>query len=112
MSLETRATIRRFSSGMELPHIDDTFSRRDFDKWQEITLDLTSTRQEVKTSIDTIQYIYAKVVGDATVSIYRNLSPECWQFNTIFLALEVENCTTLSFRSDTDTTLYLYIAGE
>ena len=112
MSLETRVTIRRFSDGTELPHVDDPFLRRDFDKWQEIILDLTSTRQEVQTSIDIIQYIYAKVVGDATVSIYRNLSPEYWEFDTIFLALEVENCTSLSFRADTDTSLYLYIAGE
>ena len=112
MSLETRAVIRRFSDGTELPHVDDKFLRRDYDKWQEITLDLTSVRQEVKTSISTIQYIYAKVVGDATVSIYRNLSPEYWEFDTIFMALEVGNCTSLSFRADTDTSLYLYIAGE
>lgn len=112
MSLETRVVVRRYSDGSELPPIDDTFLRRDYDTWQEIKLDLTSTRQEVKTSISNIQFIYAKVVGDTTVSIYRNLSPECWEFDTIFVAFEVGNCTNLSFKSAADTALYLYIAGE
>lgn len=113
MSLETRITIRRFSDGTELPQIDESFQRRDYSKWQEITLDLTSVRQTVKTNISTIEFIYAKITGsDTTVSIYQNLSPECWQFDNTFMMYGVEDCTSLSFVSDIDTTLYLYIAGE
>ena len=112
MSLETSLKIRRYGDGTELPRVDEAWQRRDYDLQQEIWLDVTSTRQEVKTSISDIKFVYAAVIGDATVSMFRNRSPEPTKFTEMLLLFESDDIDTLSFSASADCTLHLYIAGS
>ena len=114
MSVETNVKIRRYSSGEELHGADDTFLRRDYDLSMEIPeLSLTSgVKTEIRTVLSTIEYLYIAVTGDsATISLFQNRSPGCWQFNNCFLVIGAEDVTSFHLRADAGTTVSIYVAG-
>lgn len=113
MSLEISLKIRRYSDGQQLPSVDESFVRRDYGFYEERTISIGTTRTTVDTAITDIQFIYAKVTGDAaTVNLYKNMSPEWWEFDNTILLYDLSDCDTISFKADASTTLYLYIAGD
>lgn len=116
MSVETKVRIRNYSEGVELHSADDTFLRRDYDRVQEFpSLSLAS---EVKTEIRTmpftgIEYLYIVRTGDAaTISLYRALSPEAWEFDDCTLLIGVGNATGISLKASADTTVRILVAGS
>jgi hypothetical protein len=113
MSLEVSLRIRRYSDGTEIPSVDHRVVRRDYGLYEEKTISVGASRTEVRTAISDIQFIYAKVVGDsATVNLYKNQSPEWWEFAECVLMQGLDDCTNLSFKASASTTLYLFIAGD
>jgi len=91
------------------------FLRRDYDSHQEIFLDLAANfKTAVKVNLSKIQFIMAQVVDEsgAIIDIYRNLSPESWQFSTHFSAWDIENCTNVSLKSDKPARVQLVVGGE
>ena len=112
--IETRIKIRRFSSGEELSKIADEFLRRSYSLAQEVvSLSLVAgIKTEAKSALSDIAFAYAKRTGDnATLSVSKNLSPETWEFDDCWLLVGGGNITSLSFESDADTEMYLYVAG-
>ena len=91
------------------------FLRRDYESHQEIFLDLTANfKTAVRINLSKIEFIMAQVIDEsgAVVGIYRNLSPEYWQFSTHFSIWDIENCTNVSLKSDKKCRVQLVVAGE
>lgn len=91
------------------------FLRRDYGAHQEIFVDLTAgIKTAVKINLSTIQFLMAQVIDEsgATIDIYRNLSPESWQFTELFASWDIGNCTNVSLKSDIDTKVHLIVGGE
>lgn len=91
------------------------FLRRDYEAHQEIFLDLSANfKTAVRVNLSKIQFIMAQVVDEsgAVINIYRNLSPESWQFTTHFSAWDVENCTNISLKSNVAARVQLVVGGE
>jgi hypothetical protein len=113
VSLQTRVTLRRYSDGTELNAIDDRFVRRDYDRWEELDMDLTTVKSEVVTNLSAIEFVYIRRTGDeATVSVYKNLSPESWDFDDVFMVFPADSLTNLSLEASVDTTVHIYMAGS
>lgn len=91
------------------------FLRRDYEAHQEIFVNLTANfKTAVKINLSKIEFIMAQVVDEsgATIDIYRNLSPESWQFTTHFSAWDIENCTNISLKSDRAAKVQIVAGGE
>jgi hypothetical protein len=91
------------------------FLRRDYEEHQEIFLNLSpGIRTSVPVGLSRIEFIMAQVVDEsgAIVGIYRNLSPEYWQFSKHFSAWDVGNCTSVSLKADTACRVQLVVGGE
>lgn len=115
MSMETRVQVRRYVDGDEVAYPPDMFLRRDYTVYQEYqAMPLTSgTKTDIDTILTDIEYVYVRRTGDAaTLSLFKNLSPESWEFNDGFLLIEGENIDSLAIQSDASTTVYIYIAGS
>ena len=109
--LEVRTQIRQSPS---LPWIDDIFLRRDYDKTAQLVVSLTAgVKTEVQTHVPTIEFLYVGVTtSDATINLYRNLSPEWWEFKNGVLIFEVTNCDRISFKSNIDAEITIYAGGS
>ena len=115
MSLETRVQIRRYESGVERAGADDLFLRRDYDKIQEFpALDLTSgVKTELQTMLSAIEFLYVSRSGDeAAIEVYKGLSPESYSFDDTILIIGWNSVTSVSLKADSDTTVYVYLAGS
>jgi len=91
------------------------FLRRDYTDHQEIFVNLSPNfKTAVRVNLSKIEFIMAQVVDEsgAIIDIYRNLSPEYWQFSTHFSAWDVQNCTNISLKSDKAARVQLVVGGE
>ena len=107
--IEDRASQRRAATEAA------PFLRRDYRSHQEIFIDLSAgIKTAVEVNLSTIQFLMAQVVDEsgAIVNIYRNRSPESWQFSDHFGSWDIENCTSISLMSDVDARVHLIVGGE
>lgn len=91
------------------------FLRRDYENHQEIFVSLTANfKTAVRINLSTIEFLMVQVVDEsgAVIDIYRNLSPESWQFQNFFGSWDVQNCTSISLKSDIDARVHVIAGGE
>ncbi len=113
MAIEVRTQVRRQRGSVQLPSVDDVFLRRDYEKVFESNVPLAAgVRTEVRTGIGDIEFLYVSCEDEVVINIYRNLSPEWWEFSRAWFALEVTNCDRISFKAASDTEIYVYAAGS
>jgi hypothetical protein len=93
----------------------EPFLRRDYESHQEVFVDLPAgIRTPVNLNLSQVQLVMLQVLDEdeAIVNIYRNLSPEYWQFSKVFAAWEIANCTSISLKSDVDVRVHVVAGGE
>lgn len=116
MSLQTDLRIRRRSSGKELNEIEDVFLRRDYDLQQQYpSLSLSAgVKTEIETPISDVAFLYIRRTGDsAGIQVFKNLSPESYTFDDCFLIIGLDDdVSSVYLEADTDTTVYIFIAGS
>lgn len=104
----------------ELPVIDDSFYRRDWPIEQRQIIALTEgVKQEILTTgFSEINLLYIKNLDqddDAdgpVIHIFRNGSPEYWEFSDTFVAWEIGNCSSIALEaSGGDAEVRLFVAG-
>lgn len=93
------------------------FVRRSYTHAYQHTLTLSAgVKTQVDHNMTTLQFVYVEVVNasdDApgTVYVYKNLSPESWTVQHLFLCCDTD-LSQLSLMSNTAATVYLYLGGE
>ncbi len=113
MAIQIQIQISERDGDHQLPPIEDTWLRRSYERHVSTTIDVGRVRTPLKTSITNIQFVYIKVLtGDGPVSLYRNLSPDALKFNRCFLLFDILDLHQLSFSADSDTQLFVYVAGK
>ena len=110
--MEVNVAIRRSSDGRQLPDVDKRHIRRDYGLYDQRTVSVGTSRVSIDTAISDIQFLYVEVIGDAVVNLYKDNSPEWWEFTTTLLLFDIESCSSISFKADTNATLYIFMAGD
>jgi hypothetical protein len=87
--------------------------RRDYGRVEEHTLELTTTKTDVDTSIADIKFLYIEpLTDDVTVELYKNLSPESWTVGDFVLIAGVDECTKIAMKASAAATAKVLIAGN
>ena len=95
----------------DLPDVGNQWMRRDFDLVFEQTVTLSTSKTEVKHHLSSIEFIYIEITsGSDSVYVYKNLSPESWQFDDFFIAA-VTDLEQLSLSAGGAVTVRLFLAG-
>jgi hypothetical protein len=93
------------------------FVRRSYTHRFSQTLTLSAgVKTEVKHNMTTVTFVYVEVVNasdDApgTVYVYKNLSPESWTVQHLFLCCDT-SISQLALMSTAGATVYVYLGGE
>jgi hypothetical protein len=93
------------------------FVRRSYDYTYQHTLSLPAgVKTQIDHNMDTVQFVYVEVVNASddspgTVYVYKNLSPESWTVQHLFLCCDTD-ISQLSLQAPSGATVYLYLGGE
>ena len=88
-------------------------SRRDYNKFLEWRMDLAAG---IKTDVPlpsgfTIEHLYLESPDDVAIQVYKNLSPEYWEVDKVFMAFDC-SFQQLALQAASDTEVYLRIGGS
>lgn len=115
MSLETAVRITEFSGADPVVRITDEWRQASYTKTAHFkSFDLTGgVKTEIKSNLATIKYVYVKVTGSATtVYVSKQLSPENFAFTGFFHVVDTNGITSISLKSEDDTTVEIYLGGS
>ena len=95
-----------------LPDVGNQWLSSDFDLVFEQTIVLSATKTEIRHHLSSIEFVYVEVIsGSDSVYLYKNLSPESWQFDDFFIAA-VTDLDQLALSADGAVTVRLFLAGS
>ena len=113
MSVEIQTRVRQYSDGSELASFVDERIRANYTSVQVIdSFALGTTQTEIKTHLTSIEMCFIEVTGDAaTVSFYKNRSPESLPFTGGLFVHGLSGVTVVALKASVATTIRLVLAG-
>ena len=95
--------------GDEADIISDPLLNKGYDNIDRRVQALSATREQVRVPFDTLQFVFLKSDGKA-VRVYKNLSPEYWEFTDIFFTFDT-SISQLHLASPDGATVMIYLGG-